>query len=88
MVRKTIAVFLDHFFTSITNAFLFPPEISFHLPIFCKVVDLANPSALHPSFYHQSLSIQDSAYCFMKQSMSHFPLNININIIDLSHKSF
>lgn len=88
MVRKTIAVFLDHFFTSITNAFLFPPEISFP-SIFCKVVDLlANPSALHPSFYLQSLSIQDSAYCFMKQSMSHFPLNININIIDLSHKSF
>jgi len=89
VVRKTIAVFLDHFFTSITNAFLFSPEISFHLPIFCKVVDrLANPSVLHPSLYLQSLSIQDSAYCFMKQSISHFPLNININIIDLSHKSF
>ena len=89
VVRKTIAVFLDHFFTSITNAFLFSPEISFHLPIFCKVVDhLTNPSVLHPSLYLQSLSIQDSAYCFMKQSISHFPLNININIIDLSHKSF
>ena len=77
------------FFTTIANAFLLSSEMSFHLPIFSKVVDLfSNPSALRPSFYLQSLSIKDSAYCFMKQTMFHFPLNINISIIDLSHKSF
>lgn len=49
------------FFTSIANAFLLSSEMSFHLPIFSKVVDLfSNSLALRPSFYLQSLSIQDS----------------------------
>lgn len=79
--------FSKSFFMPITNAFLFSSEISLLLPVFNSPASFLHSVCASPTFYLQSLSIQDWPHCVTKQSKSHCPLYVNVSATELNHKS-